>query len=57
LIAEVARTIRPRNITLHTLLIERVMRVIRHREEEIDPSWGRARERHRASDPMLSTLH
>jgi hypothetical protein len=34
-----------------------VMRVIRHREEEIDPSWGRAMERHRAIDPMLSTLH
>jgi hypothetical protein len=44
---------RPRNITLHTLLIERVMRVIRHREEEIDPSWGRAMRRHRASGPRL----
>ena len=41
------------------------MRVIRHREEEIDPSWGRAMERHRAIDgepgfaltPSLSLGH
>ena len=31
----------------------RVLRVIRHREEEIDPSWGRAMGRHRASGPRL----